>query len=535
MLPDPRKSAMDLKSSRSRVASKSIQIRDGEMAALRGDHASRGDRDTVGEIKRRSRSSAFLVASGRFVTAMLSLAGMIIIARDLGPQEFAPFAFAVTVLAIVELLTEQGFDAALAQKQGDVDHFLDTVWTVNMTRGFGLTISCMVLGVVMKGVGCSDGRAEMLMAIGAVPGIKGLESLAKVTLTRGLAFRGVVANEVCASILGFVSSVAAYTTTSIGVWSLAVGAIVSNVASTLGSYVVLPRRPVVRFCREDYRELRRFGLWVAIAKYASAAITKGPGLVVAVLLPASALSIYQLADKLATTATMEVSRIINRVALPMYSRSLEHGGLGFLYSQYEGSVSKVGAASYAVFMVMLISSESVVLLLAGQKWLAVSGHLPWISLWGASRASGVCVTSLLFSLGRPRAASLYTVLMFVLFAISAGPVVLSYGTVGICVLLSIIGLVVQPWRLHSIARILQVGFIRLLFVHQLPLMVALAVGYGGNVIVSSLNLMPLSVVGFGVVVLCLAVYFGALVAAYALLRRVPVGGLRTGSSGSFVA
>lgn len=394
------------------------------------------------------------VAGGRVVAKAIAFAQFIFIGRFLGPELYSVFGVALLVLTSIELLTEQGLGVALIQRSGNIKHFYGTVWTAGAVRGFVLFLLLFVFNSQIAGALSSPASSHLIAALAYVPLIRGFESLAKVVLTREMSFRPLVSLEVISSVVSLITTLSAYANGA-GVWSLVYGQIAMAITSTCGSYVLFPAFTISHIRWGRFRVLNRFGFWVMLSRYASLILTRGGDVAVTSLLTPVDLSYYQYADQFSSAATIEISRIVNRVALPFYSRKSNDPKA--LRTAFEDSTLMVGTVVALAGVLLSAASLPLVVLLLGREWEPASLLIPLLCAWGYSRAIGSCLSIFLMATGQPRAATSFQFLMAILFLSGVIPCARFGGAFGVSALLASIGMSVSIFRFPLIGRTLGIS------------------------------------------------------------------------------
>lgn len=70
----------------------------------------------------------------RITLRIFYTARTIILARVLAPGDFGLMGIALLMMSLLETFTKTGFRAALIQRKGDLQPYLDTTWTVELLR-----------------------------------------------------------------------------------------------------------------------------------------------------------------------------------------------------------------------------------------------------------------------------------------------------------------------------------------------------------------------------------------------------------------
>ena len=67
----------------------------------------------------------------RILNRVLGFLRIIILARILSPNDFGLLGIAMLAISTIETFSQTGFQAALIQKKGNVEAYLDAAWTVS--------------------------------------------------------------------------------------------------------------------------------------------------------------------------------------------------------------------------------------------------------------------------------------------------------------------------------------------------------------------------------------------------------------------
>ena len=146
------------------------------------------------------------VFSLRITQQALIVLRLVILARLLSPNDFGLMGIALLTMAVIESLSQTGFDVALIQRKERIEDYLDTAWTVEILRGLTLFGILQVLASpAAKFFGSPD--AEMLIrVVGLSLVFKGFLNIGTVFFRKELdsssrGYRNVMKTYVC--VVGF--------------------------------------------------------------------------------------------------------------------------------------------------------------------------------------------------------------------------------------------------------------------------------------------------------------------------------------------
>jgi O-antigen/teichoic acid export membrane protein len=265
---------------------------------------------------------------------VIRLGANLVLARLLFPEAFGLMAMLALVLYGIFMLTDVGLAQAVVRSpRGDDPVFLDTVWSIQATRGLLLWVAAALLAWPVSLVFREPKLVQLIPVGSAVAFLHGLCSTRVFTLRRQLRPLPVVGLEIGSQLTGALVMIG-LAWAGIGVWALVAGNLVSASVQTAVSFL-LPgtHRDRYRIDPEARHEITRFGRWI----FASSAMTflagRGDQIVLARLMGAASLGLYNLALVFAEAPDMLVNRVIAGILFPLYARTYNENpeALGHVY------------------------------------------------------------------------------------------------------------------------------------------------------------------------------------------------------------
>jgi O-antigen/teichoic acid export membrane protein len=265
--------------------------------------------------------AAVAEVAGFGVAQLLRLGSNLILTRILYPEAFGLMAMLYLVLYGLQMLTDVGVaQAAIRSPRGEDPIFLDTTWSIKAVRGLVLWILASLLAWPIS-VLFREPTLLLVIPVGSASVfVQGLYSMRLLILRRQLRPAPIITLDLSSQVLGLLTTVG-LALGGFGLWALVAGSLVGATAHTGFSYV-LPgtHRERFRIEPEARREILHFGRWI----YASSAVTfaagRGDQIVLARLLGAASLGVYNIALALAELPDALIGRVIDGVLFPTYSR-----------------------------------------------------------------------------------------------------------------------------------------------------------------------------------------------------------------------
>lgn len=343
-----------------------------------------------------ARGAAWMVLF-RLFDRSIGIVSTAILARLLIPADFGLVAMAMSVIAVIELVTAFGFDIALIQKQKPAREHYDTAWTLNLlvtAVGAALTAALAYPASAYYG----DPRlAPVMLVIAAAWLVSGFANIGTVDFRRNMDFATEFRMLATRRVITFaITMAAAWLFRSY--WALIAGTAAGRIAGLILSYGMHPYRP--RLSLKCTRELLSFSGWMLVSGFASVLLSRVPHLVVGRAFGAQTLGVYTVSAEIALLPQTELAAPINRALFPAYSRLVAD-----LDAFRRTSIEATGA----IFLFVLpfsvgvaLMAPQVVRILLGAQWSEAVPVIQVLAFSGAVSALTSNNMSVYQALGRPR-------------------------------------------------------------------------------------------------------------------------------------
>lgn len=271
-----------------------------------------------GLIARAMRSSAWTIM-GYGASQVVRLISNLLLTRLLFPEAFGMMALVTVAMVGLASFSDMGIAPAIAHnRRGDDPVFLDTAWTLQVSRGFFLWLGTCALALPVAHFYGEPMLAELLPAAGLALLVAGFNPTSIETAHRHLMLGRVTLLDLSSQVIGTVAMVAlAWATRSI--WSLVLGSIVGAIAKLVLCMIFLPGQ-TNRFHLEPEakHELVRFGRWIFLSTICGFMVAQGDRVILGKYLSLDLLGIYNIGYFLASFPLLLGNSVIGRVLIPLY-------------------------------------------------------------------------------------------------------------------------------------------------------------------------------------------------------------------------
>jgi O-antigen/teichoic acid export membrane protein len=363
----------------------------------------------------------------RVFSRVIALARTAILARILLPSQFGIYGIATIILAFFELFTETGVNVFLIQEKKKIEKYVDTAWVVSITRGVIICLLIIVLSPLVSSFFKSPEVLPLMLIVSFAPLIRGFINPSVVKFQKELEFDKKFWFD---SSVFFVESIVAVCLALITkspvslVWALVVGAIFE-----VGmSFIFVKPLPRLSFKFIQFKQVINRGKWVTFAGIFNYLSNQGDDAVVARILGASHLGLYQMAYKLSTLPVTEVGTVVGKVTFPVYVNILSERKR--LRKAYLKILFGVIALTLPVGMLFLFFPKLIILIILGEKWLGASAALQILAIYGVVRAISASGAALFFAIKQQHIVTISTFIRFLVLGVTIIPLTISYGIVG---------------------------------------------------------------------------------------------------------
>ncbi|KIC23335.1 MULTISPECIES: oligosaccharide flippase family protein [unclassified Leisingera] len=271
-----------------------------------------------GMMARVLRSASWLMI-GYGGSQALRLASNLILTRILFPEAFGLMALVTVVTVGLSLFSDVGIGPSIAQnKRGDDPAFLDTAWTIQVIRGFGLWALTALLAWPAA---VFYGTPELLIYLpiaGAGLAVAGFNPTRIETAHRHLLAGRVTVLELAGQVIGLAAMVGLALATQ-SVIALVLGGVIQAAAKLALCHYGLPGAANrFRWEKAAARELIHFGKWIFLSTAFWFLTSQGDRAILGKFVSLEVLGVYNIGYFLASFPMLLGHAVNQRLMIPVY-------------------------------------------------------------------------------------------------------------------------------------------------------------------------------------------------------------------------
>jgi O-antigen/teichoic acid export membrane protein len=251
----------------------------------------------------------------------LRFTGNLLLTRLLIPEAFGIMALVNALQQGLQLFSDVGIGPSIVQgKRGDDPAFLNTAWTVQALRGFGLTCVAAAIAVPFANFYGNPLLAWILAVSATTALISGFNSTRLYSMYRHVDLARVSAIEVGSQGVGL-AVILAWAMVDRSVWALVAGGVAGSVTRLVLSHTILTGiSNRFRWDRSALAQMIRFGRWIFFSTVLTFFVGQSDRLIFGKMVPLAMLGVYSVGAMIATMPAVALGRMASSVFVPVYSR-----------------------------------------------------------------------------------------------------------------------------------------------------------------------------------------------------------------------
>lgn len=288
-----------------------------------------------------------------------------VLARLLRPEDFGLVALAAVFTALMRILAQQGLVDAIVQRPEVEDEDLDTTFWASLALGILFTALIAAGSGTIGQVLGQPALAPVIAYLSLGLLISSLGSVPRAVLARRLEFRSLSLRLLISVVVGGGAGVAA-ALSGMGVWSLVVQSVVTELTAVFALWVFSQWRPRFRFSWARLHRLLAFGIHVVGFRVLLFFRTRSDNLLVGSFLGTAALGFYSVAYRLLQLMTNATTAVVGVVAFPVFSRI--QGEQELIRAAYYKAIRLTSLVSFPAFVGMAVLAPELTRLAFGDNW-----------------------------------------------------------------------------------------------------------------------------------------------------------------------
>lgn len=251
----------------------------------------------------------------------LRFASNLILTRLLFPDLFGLMALVNTFILGLHLFSDLGIRPSIIQNpRGDDPDFLNTAWTLQIIRGFGLWVCCLLMAWPLAVVYHNQDLLWLIPVIGLTTLFDGFMSTSLASLSRSVDVGKLTRFEFTIQLISTVIMLA-WASVSPTIWALVGNALAAGLIKLIWSHHLgQPYTNRIAWDKDALKDLVNFGRWIFLSTAMTFLASQADRLLLGRLFTLELLGIYTIAFTLSDLPLSIIQALGSNVMLPIISQ-----------------------------------------------------------------------------------------------------------------------------------------------------------------------------------------------------------------------
>lgn len=403
-------------------------------------------------LRQQAARGVFWTAAGNWGQHLATFVVFIFLSRLLTPRAFGLVALAAVFVAFLKIVAQGGLADAIVQRpQIDREHLDTAFWA---TLGLGVILAAVTALLAQFVAALLDqpsvGPVLAWLALSLV--LSGLSSVQRGILARELRFASLTLRQLLSVLVGGIVGVTA-AFMGMGVWSLVVQTLTTELVAVIVLWGVSDWRPRWRFSWQRFKELATFAVSVVGFRIMLFVYRRADDLLIGYFLGPIALGFYAIAYRLLQIMINATTSIIDAVAFPVFSRI--QAKQARMRSAYYEATQFTALITFPVFIGAAIMASEITVFLFGEKWIESAPALRFLALAGLVQSMLFLNGTVMKSLGKPSWRLVITSIAAVA-NVGAFALVVHWGITAVAAAFAAVAYVLAPLSYVAVNRLVSI-------------------------------------------------------------------------------
>jgi O-antigen/teichoic acid export membrane protein len=335
--------------------------------------------------------------SSKLSRQVLQLIVIFILSRILSPDEFGLMSMVTAFSMLAEIVRNMGMNAAVIQQKNENPVLLNTAFTFNLIVGLSVFLIFYCCAPLVSTFYSQPQLTGMVRAFAIVYIIGSLNIVQEALLQKRMEFKRLFLMDMVSVVISGIATII-MARGGWGVWSLIYQYILLVAISSLVLWLTSSWRPRIQFDTAVFKSVRKFSLNLFVHDIIYFFGRDTDKFIIGKYLGPLVLGIYSRAYMLMLLPVNQINIVVARVMFPVFS--VLQDDIVKMKNLYLRSTNIISYVSFPALALLFIISEPLIIVLLGNKWVAVSFYLKIFCIYGMMESVNTTVYWIYKSLGR---------------------------------------------------------------------------------------------------------------------------------------
>ena len=382
------------------------------------------------ELKKVATKGAYWTIANYGLSQAFRFGSNLILTRLLFPDLFGLMSLVNVIIMGLNLFSDIGVGTSIIRsKRGNDPEFLNSAWTMQVIRGFGIWIVATAIAYPVSKLYESPELVWLIPVIAINSIITGFNSTGLFTSYRNLAVKRLVIQELVTQLISLAVMITwAWLYPSI--WALVAGTLLSGLIHMIWSHFLVPgQRSRFHWDKTAAHELFSFGKWIFVSTVLTFLAGQADRVILGKIFSLEMLGVYTIALTLSDVPRQMVAGLSGKVIFPTLSR-LAHMPRPEFRQQLLNSRKRILLLLAFGLAIMVSFGDLLILFLYDKRYEQAAWMLPLLAIGVWPNMLSQTIDQALFAIGKPSYAAMGNFFRFLFNIIGIPLGFLHFGIVG---------------------------------------------------------------------------------------------------------
>ncbi len=407
-------------------------------------------------LYKHSMKGAYWVTFTRVAIQFLGLCKSVFFANFLILNDLGLIAIGMMLMELLNAFSQSGFQAALIQKKGNIDEYLDTAWIIGIARGALLYSLLFVTAPLFASFKVPPENVNLtisvIRALGICFLIQPFHNIGVIYFHKELEFHKTFWLTITGTLTDIILSITLVLIFR-SVWAYVIARLAATITNLGMSYLLCSYRPRFRFIPEKAADLWKFGKWLFGGRIVSFLTMECDDYFVWFYLGIPHLALYRYAFNFADVPSKHLTTTIAQVSFPAYSKI--QNDIPRLCNAYLKVLKMSACITIPTSFLLIFLGPDFVKLFLNERMHPMIWAFQILALKGLITGISATRGPLFVAMGKPNANWYFQWTRFLILAILIYPFTKAWGIIGTSLATLTYTLVVDPFAYFFACRLLK--------------------------------------------------------------------------------
>ena len=367
---------------------------------------------------------------GYLIQKLIGIFSFLVLARLLEPSDFGVIAIILIIPKFLEAATDTGFGASIVQREGDIEKFLNPIWTIGIVKSLLIAGLIFLFGPLIASFFHLEQAVFAIRLGGLFILIQNLANIGEIFFFKELDFKKVFIRNTSRE-LSYSLTALALVVFWHSYWILVIATLVAYTTQAVSTYILHPYRPKLSFRFKNLIGLISYGKWIVSQRWLNQFYNLLENTTVARITSVESVGFYSKAKSVGGMIPVFLSSTLGIISFPAYSKIQEEKDK--IKEGFIRSLDVLFFFTVPIIILLFAAGGRLITIFLGENWLPMLGALQILVIFFTLNGVNELSVSVFNAVDRPKKQASFSAVRFFSTALIIIPLTFKFGILGAAV------------------------------------------------------------------------------------------------------